>query len=226
MEIERYNFIKDLCEGNSTQSKVSNRILLALLLISANALFTEVDANEKVTLMFGLSTVKPFYHFVFNFFATAILSIGFASAHCQAISSRQLIEKIIGENENAVIHNVKIRELVDSTITPTFQKVGPIEFSKNTPPWSAMRFLDTALYLSLKVFTLVMFYFLPTLVIVTFGKEIISYDDGTYTFSVIAMWIVSIISSLRAFWLDILSISGVVEYKLSGKKSSNTPTLV
>jgi hypothetical protein len=211
----KYEFIKDLCEGNSLQSKVTNRIWVALLLISANAFFTEVDLKtDSVTLMFSLNTVKPFYHFIFNFFAIGLLSIAFASAHCQAIISRQLIENAMGNEAELEIHGVKLRSFVDSIINPTFQRVGPIFIAAKTGESNdGFKNLDSFLYIILKAITLALFYFLPAYILIDFGVEIIKYDGGWYALAVCAMWVASIVSTIRALYLDLTSILRVVAFQ-------------
>lgn len=208
---EKFTLLKDLCEGNSLQAKVANRVWLVLLLISVNALFANKDDNGRFPLLFGLNSVTSENFYLFNFFAVSLLSISFCSAHCQTILSRLLIEKFLKDEENDQYFGIKIRDYVDSIINPTFHRVGPI--FRGLPPSKFLNLVLIILYIFLKILTLILFYCIPYFLIITFGSEINSMNSisNLFAWAVYIVWLASFISIARTITLDIVSIINVIK---------------
>jgi hypothetical protein len=102
------------------------------------------------------------------------LLIAFSSAMLQAIRVRMLIQKCINrmDKDDQYIHGVHIQDYVDSILTPTYNRTGPIsmfilgKFKGEGTPGKIAKKISYVLYKAFKYYSFLFIYFLPVFSII------------------------------------------------------------
>jgi len=166
------DIILKISDGYSTQSKIANQFWLILVIYCIITLLaTGSQANKNlIELPFSLGKVKTFDFYQLNIILISILSISFTSAMIQVIRTRKLIQKMIdGLTDKNIISNIHIQDYLDSTFSPTYNRVAPIsqyllgknQFFNEGTPNKFIKNISSIFYVLLKLTTFVVLYFLP-----------------------------------------------------------------
>lgn len=169
--MEKYDVIKDLSEGYSTQSETANRFWV-LLIVASVVTFTGRPEKDSglIELPFTLGKVDIIDFYSIMIILICVLSIAFSSAMIQAIRGRELIQKVINgmSNSELMVQGVHVQDIVDASLKPTFNRVAPLAQylrGKNQffggKPSGKSKFWTGLFYAILKVTTFIFIYLIP-----------------------------------------------------------------
>jgi hypothetical protein len=214
--IELPEFLVQLTEGFSTQTKIANRFWTALALVCLIAIMPTASTIDKTTINmpFGLGDVqRPDFYPLATLFIS-ILIIGFCSASFQAIRTRSLIHRAIESLKRDIVlpGNIHLQDVFDIINHPSIFRVAPIaqvlqgsfQFYPESKKCPRKRvFLSTIYYLFLKVITFLVMYIFPAYGLVNsfLSGGLSSWDADPWKIHVIFFWFPSIMALLILFQL-------------------------
>lgn len=225
---EEYQVIKDLCEGQSTTTKVANRIWGLIAAISIYVLIAKGEENGEIKLFLDLGSVDISKFYSISFVILGILTISYLANHCQVIHSALSIESAMlkfSDNDSKTnltytYKQIKVRMIRDTLIAPTWHKVSPLtkdtEFKRIF--WSSIE-IRISIYLLLKILTLIVFYTWPLFVLFTLYEKLEYFNFSNpifeeypklseYCFLIISFIVA--ISFISAVSLDVFHIKRII----------------
>jgi hypothetical protein len=183
--------IEKLTTGFSIQSKVSNRIWIALITASIVALINITNQEPsaasgvyKIAMPFALGNVYYADFLLICVILLAALTLGFASAFLQAQKTVKLIWHILNTlpAEEKYENDIPFQAFADAWVLPTYNRVSPISMhfmgnyilaNEPEPKISkARKILNKVIYIMLKLAVAIVIYGLPLLVQVMVSIEL------------------------------------------------------
>jgi len=171
--MEQVKLIEKLAAGYSTQSKTANQFWLVLIIASIIALTGKAGVENLIELPFTLGKVDIYDFYSVSTILISVLVIAFTSAMIQTIRTRMLIQKEIESiaAKDRFIGQIHIQDYLDSILTPTYNRVGPIsqfllgrnQFLGQKRPNKFLRAVGVILYSVLKLSTFFFMYFVPVI---------------------------------------------------------------
>jgi len=116
-------FLIQLIQGYSTQTRIASRIWIALSLASIFAIIP-----SKVKMPYGLNDVPASDFYPFGAALISILIVSYGSVHIQGVRVRKLIERTLnGLREHVHLPgNIDPQDALDSIISPSANRLAPI----------------------------------------------------------------------------------------------------
>jgi len=119
--------LKQLADGLSIHTRIAARYWLALALVSA---VTVIPTPQKNLLLLPFLSVqapaRDFY--AFAFILISLLVIGYGSASCQGIRTRQLAQLFINGCRKEFLHpsGLHIQDVFDCIVSPSINRMAPL----------------------------------------------------------------------------------------------------
>ncbi|HVU99705.1 MAG TPA: hypothetical protein VHE34_31000 [Puia sp.] len=121
------DYLNKLIEGCSTHTKVSVQAWVSAATLSVITITHIKDPTGTISLPFNLGTVSDNAFYPIAFAVISLLFMCFASAVCQAIRSRSLIQRAIRNLDKAMFgKSIYPQDVVDAALYPTLNRVGPL----------------------------------------------------------------------------------------------------
>ncbi len=191
--------IEKLCSGYSNQSKIVNTFWSLLVVTSAIIILSTYEKDNLIKIPILLISLETTYYYSISIIIITIFTIGFSSAMTQSIRIRKLIDKTVSSSNKKIAGNIDIRDLVDSILNPTYNKVAPIgqlmigenQFFNDGPQVQSNRNLGIVTYLVLKINIILFLYGLPILAFIkswAYLIEVYDYKADTYLFYCILLY--------------------------------------
>lgn len=218
-------FIVQLMNGCSVQTRVATRLWVALAFVSLLAIMPNQTGprppiNTKVDLPFSLGKVNRSDFYPFATLVISILIVGFGSANTQSTRSRKLIQKAIVALEDSVDLPGKIYLLdaFDAMTTPSINRTAPLaqnlqgsyQFYPMSQECPASRtLLSAAYYITLKSLSFLVMYCFPAYALISSFQQggLTSWDARPWNIHVVFFWFaatIALIILLQLFITDIL----------------------
>lgn len=167
------DIIKCLAEAVSLQTRIANRIWMALIFLAAYVLIPRVTDSEKIILPFGLGTVMDKHFYLISYTSLVVLYISFCVAYIQAMRSSILAQKAIAAlTDKWQMQNIiHLRDIYDSIRLPSLFRVAPLaqmllgenQFMASRKPISSIKmFCIQIIFIFLKIFAICVYLLLPT----------------------------------------------------------------
>ena len=214
--------VRDLAEGYSIQSRITNRLWLSMLpliflILAPPALY---DIAVRRDLPFGFGSVEESDFRLISFFLLCALNISFHAARAQALTAYSIAHRAIDQASNQNAPFPTQRQFFDMLHTPTLLRVGSlvVEF-KSIRKFGLSRMAGPFYFLAKACSTMV-FYGLPMYAQVFAFQLIYELPSISTTFVVVAVTVVSI--SMISFLQNVLVEAR--ESLIVGKKLMTTNT--
>jgi hypothetical protein len=159
-----------LCDGYSTQSKLSNKYWLFVILASIVSLIN-LDKKGELALPLSLGKVNAVDFNSFILIMICTTTIAFASTFAQSSRTRNLAHRFIESLpiEDRFMNKIHIQDIFDSVTVPNFNRVAPIsqfllgknQFLGDPPPKKIYKHFGAFIYILLKLISLVIAYIIP-----------------------------------------------------------------
>ena len=164
--------IKEIAGGVSTQVRFSNRIWLALILLTFVVLLhaTHPSPKDKTNLPFQLGTVDTTIFRVVSCPLLAILLISFLAAHAQEARAAHLAQRMIEKLKKGNDTWPYPRDMYDFMRHPSLVRVAPLPqlargkyqfYPENENCPRLLNILTQFYYLVLKILAIIVYFILP-----------------------------------------------------------------
>jgi len=128
-QANRMNIFKELSNGLSIQARATNRYWLILIIVSIISIVNlNASKTEEMPLPFNLGNVNYENFSLIILLMLCASAIAYASAFLQTLITRKLIHKVIDSTPDSdkIVTGVHIKDVFDSIVTHTFNRVAPI----------------------------------------------------------------------------------------------------
>lgn len=211
--------VKDLAEAFSGQSKLSNRLWIALIAVTFVIILPVPLGNSPVPLgnsgesyrelPFGFGHVESNDFDLISLVILAVLTIAFCQAHAQAIRAYRLAQKIINRPELARTESmVSARQFFDLLTIPSLTRVAPLaqlllKSAQNLSRYrclsfSALNWLASIYFLILKfVATLIIFGLPATALVIGCQRLFNNQSVSMWTYAAAATGLVALLALVQ-----------------------------
>jgi hypothetical protein len=214
--------VKDLAEGFSIQSKLTNRMWLAVVAVAILILLpVDVHKNSEYrTLPFGFGEIDNQDFNIVSTFILSIISIAFCAARSQALIAYKFAHAEISKlGTDDYVR--KQRRYFDILTSPTLVRVGPLSIvlKENFPNvGKRVQFIFSFIYLVIKILAIAVFLGVPVFAAVSGGISVL-YDnkiDNILKVLCLSIIAIDILIILLVLIIDLIY-AGVIYKRLPSK---------
>lgn len=215
-------FIKEIAQGVSTQARFANRLWLSLMLFALVVLPQMLNHPKEIKLPFGLGQVDATVVYLVSCPIMAVLLVTFLNAHVQQARATIFGHRMINELSKEYDSNAwpsDLRIMYDIMRLATFIRVSPLPLlpkdkyhfnPENCPNWLSC--LTKTYYLALKCMGLLVYIFLPSVLLVVLFVFYLGHKTATLLRLPIGLFVlVALIASVHTLYFEARAIGAIVE---------------
>jgi len=233
MQSPDLNYIKEIAEGVSTQSRFSNRLWIALMLFAFVVLLHTAQPQEQniINLPFQLGSVDTTIFYIVSCPMIAVLLIAFLAAHAQQVRAADLAQRMIDELQKDKNYWPHPRDLYDIMRHPTLIRVAPLPqlargkyqfYPQSADCPESIKILTILYYVFLKVLGVIVYFILPIVALIfSFLPYVFESNESLnwLKWVVGAFVLAAMIASIQTIFIELRYIIHIV--KVIGRKTQS-----